>query len=46
MDESIAYYTEWSQKKKDKYHILTRITHMQNLEKWSDEPIYKAEIEA
>ena len=42
MDLETVTQSEVSQKKKNKYHILT---HMQNQEKWSDEPIYKAEIE-
>ena len=42
MDLETVTQSEVSQKKKNKYHILTP---MQNLEKWSDEPIYKAEIE-
>ena len=45
MDLETVTQSEVSEKKKNKYHILIHITHMQNLEKWSDEPIYKAEIE-
>ena len=45
MDLETVTQSEVSEKKKNKYHILTRITHRQNLEKWSDEPIYKAETE-
>ena len=42
IDSFVETHTEWSQKEKNKYHLLT---HMWNLEKRIDGLICKAEVE-
>ena len=43
VDEPRNYYTEWSQKEKDKYHILTHIYRI--YKNGTEEFIYRAAIE-
>ena len=43
MDETRTYYTEWSQKEKDKYRILMHIYRIQNHD--TEEFIYRETME-